>query len=84
MPRRNACGSSAGLEQLGWLPVPSAANFVTARTPTGDPAAETVRALAARGLLVRPLAGYGLPAHIRFTVGTVAETDALLAALAQR
>jgi histidinol-phosphate aminotransferase len=73
---------SMGLARLGWQPVPSATNFVTARTPGGVPAAATVHALAGQGLLVRPLAGYGLPAHIRYTIGTHAEQHALLTALA--
>lgn len=59
----------------------SAANFVTVRFASLS-AAELEAALAARGLLVRHLANYGLPDWLRISVGQVDETDALLAALA--
>ena len=35
-----------------------------------------------RSVIVRPIAGYGLPEHLRVTVGTEAENDKFLAALA--
>ncbi len=63
---------------LGLQPVPSATNFTTIRFPDA-PAAEA--GLARAGLIVRGLKGYGLPDHLRITVGTDAENEALLAAL---
>jgi histidinol-phosphate aminotransferase len=34
-----------------------------------------------RGVIVRPIAGYGLPEHLRITIGTAAENEKLLQAL---
>ena len=60
-----------GLEALGLAVEPSQGNFVLARFPTepGRTAAEAEAALAAQGVLVRGLAGYGLPSGLRITVG---------------
>jgi histidinol-phosphate aminotransferase len=35
-----------------------------------------------RGVIVRPVGGYGLPEHLRVTIGTAAENERFLAALA--
>ena len=61
-------------QQLGGLGlgiVPSAANFVLVEFPTtpGKTAAEAEAFLAARGLIVRGVANYGLPNHLRITLG---------------
>ena len=60
-----------GLEALGLTVEPSQANFVLARFPAepGRTAAEAEAALAAQGVLVRGLAGYGIPTGLRITVG---------------
>jgi histidinol-phosphate aminotransferase len=74
-------------QQLGGLGlevVPSAANFVLVefpRTP-GKTAAEAEAFLAARGLIVRGVAGYGLPWHLRITIGLEEHNRALVEALA--
>jgi len=74
-------------QQLGGLglePVPSAANFVLVgfpRTP-GRTAAEAAAFLERRGLIVRGVAGYGLPDHLRITVGLEAHNRAVVEALA--
>lgn len=72
------------LRELGFIVLPPAANFVTARTPAGFPlqAPEIERALAARGILVRGLSGYSMPDALRFTVGAAGEAAALRTALA--
>ena len=59
------------LEALGLAVEPSEANFVLARFPTepGRTAAEAEAFLAARGVLVRGLAGYGIGSGLRITVG---------------
>jgi len=72
-----------GLEALGYLVLPSAANFVLARRPGIDQRA-TWEALAARGILVRHFATPGLEDALRITVGTDEEIGSLLAALAAR
>jgi histidinol-phosphate aminotransferase len=73
-------------QQLGGLGLettPSAANFLLVRFPTrpGVTAAEAEAFLASRGLLVRAVAGYGLPEHLRITVGLDHHNRALMAAL---
>jgi histidinol-phosphate aminotransferase len=68
-----------GLEVVG----PSAANFVLIGFPKtpGKTALEADAFLAARGLLVRPVANYGLPDHIRITIGQEAHNRGLVDAL---
>lgn len=66
------------LTALGLAPYPSDANFVLVGG-IADPQA-MFRALLDRGILVRDV---GLPGTLRITAGTPAETDALLAALAE-
>lgn len=58
--------------ELGLEPLPTVANFLMVRFPTEpERNAEAVRAyLAARGILVREMAGYGAPAFIRLSVGS--------------
>ena len=72
------------LEGLGWQVLPSHANFVLATVPGERGAAARVYAeLKARGVLVRYFNLPGLDDKVRVTVGTPADTDALLAALRQ-
>jgi histidinol-phosphate aminotransferase len=59
--------------------IPSHGNFITMRV---GKAAEIYKRLLRRSVIVRPIAGYGLPEHLRVTVGTAAENDKFLAALA--
>ncbi len=59
--------------------VPSAGNFVLVEVG----AAERVNSeLLLRGVIVRPVANYGLPNWLRVTIGTAAENDKFIAALA--
>jgi histidinol-phosphate aminotransferase len=75
-------------QQLGGLGLevtPSSANFVLVefpRTP-GKTAAEAEAFLASRGLIVRGVANYGLPWHLRITIGLEEHNRALVAALAE-
>lgn len=64
-----------GLESLGFSVVGGAANFVLADVFDG---AAFFQALQREGMIVRPLAGYGMPAHVRITIGTEAENRRLL------
>ena len=74
-------------QQLGGLGldiVPSSANFVLvgfAKTP-GKTAPEAEAWLAKRGLIVRGVANYGLPDHLRITIGLEEHNRALVEALA--
>jgi len=71
----------AGLEELGVRYVPSEANFVLLEL--AREAKPVFRDLMALGVVVRPMGGWGLPNGLRVTVGTAAENDAFLAALAK-
>jgi histidinol-phosphate aminotransferase len=68
-----------GVEALGLDAIPSFGNFLTVRV---GKAAEIYKRLLKRGVIVRPVAGYGLPEHLRVTVGTADENARFLAALA--
>jgi len=67
-----------GLKRLGLSWVPSAANFVLVRV---GPAAKIYQALLRRGVIVRPMEGYGFPEHLRVTVGLPEENRRFLQAL---
>jgi histidinol-phosphate aminotransferase len=69
-----------GLEAVG----PSAANFVLVGFPTtpGKTAAEAEAFLSSRGVLVRAVGGYGLPNHLRMTIGLESQNRTLIDALA--
>ncbi len=70
---------------LGLEVVPSQANFVLVgfgRDP-GKTAAEAEDWLAARGLIVRGVANYGLPDHLRITIGLEEHNRAVAVALAE-
>jgi histidinol-phosphate aminotransferase len=63
--------------------IPSHGNFLTIRVAQGGKsAAEIYKRLLRRSVIVRPIAGYGLPEHLRVTVGTAAENQKFLSALA--
>jgi histidinol-phosphate aminotransferase len=70
---------AAGLTDFGWSVPPSAGNFVLA--DTGGDAMRWYEALLRRGIIVRPVANYGLPNHLRITVGLPAHHDRLLTTL---
>ena len=79
--RVNAAGLeqlAAGFERLGLPFIPSSGNFVAVRV--GD-AARIYADLLRQGVIVRPIAGYGMPEHLRVTVGTAAQNERFLAAL---
>ncbi|HEY6241564.1 MAG TPA: histidinol-phosphate transaminase [Burkholderiales bacterium] len=63
---------------LGLEYIPSCANFLTFRVPRARAVYEE---LLRRGVIVRPVAGYGMPDHLRVTVGTPRENEKFLKAL---
>jgi histidinol-phosphate aminotransferase len=71
----------AGLAALGFETLPSCANFVFARHPDRDGTA-LAAALRERAVLVRHFAKPRIDPYLRITVGTDAQTDGLLNALA--
>jgi histidinol-phosphate aminotransferase len=78
MNRRGLAQLYAGLAALGVPYVPSHGNFVLARV--GD-AARVNRELLHQGVIVRPVASYGLPDWLRISVGLPAENERFLATL---
>ncbi len=77
--------NAAGLEQLargfarlGLDYIPSSGNFIAVRV--GE-AARIYDSLLRQGVIVRPVAGYGMPEHLRVTVGTAPQNERFLAAL---
>ena len=68
----------AAFRRLGLEHVPSAANFVLVRVGDGG---RVYDALLRRGVIVRPMDGYGFPEHVRITVGTPGENARLADAL---
>jgi histidinol-phosphate aminotransferase len=68
-----------GLTSLGLSVVPSAANFLLVHC--GPAAAAINQRLLAGGVIVRPVAAYGLPEHLRITIGKPEHNDRLLALL---
>ena len=72
-----------GLRRLGFETVPSYANFVMVPLASAEAAAALTRQLLEQGVIVRPLAAFGLPAAIRISTGTLEETQMCLHALAR-
>lgn len=68
------------LTDLGYRCLPSAGNFIC--VDVGDGAAVN-EALLRRGVIVRPLGGYGLPRCLRVSIGTAAENDRMLSAMSE-
>ena len=65
---------SRGLRGLGCRVWPSQANFIMFRPPTGTPPARALfEGLLRMGVIIRPLASYGLPDLLRVSVGTEEE-----------
>ena len=81
--RRNREGMEqlvSGFHALGLAYIESAGNFVAVNTGRG---LERYEALLQKGVIVRPVANYGMPDHLRVTVGRAEENARLLAALEQ-
>ncbi len=70
---------AAGACELGLSFVPSHANFLLLRVGAAN---EIHEELLRRGVIVRPVGGYGLPEHVRVTVGREEENRRFLGALA--
>jgi len=64
------------LEALGYRVWPSDANFILVETGPGY-----ADALLRRGVIVRPMGGFGLENHIRISVGTAEENEKLIKSL---
>jgi histidinol-phosphate aminotransferase len=78
----------AGFKRLGLAWIPSHANFVTVEIPPsgGENAGQSqagavFQKLLRQGVIVRPLANYGMPDHLRVTIGLAEENARFLEAL---
>ncbi|QEY58684.1 histidinol-phosphate transaminase [Pseudomonas sp. C27(2019)] len=69
----------AGFKQLGLSWLPSRGNFIAVDFKRD--AAVIDQALLARGVIVRPIAGYAMPNFLRVSIGTSAENQVFLDAL---
>jgi len=81
--RENRTGMAqleAGFKQRGLEFVPGAGNFILVKVGDG---AQVFGALQQRGIITRPVKPYGLPEWLRITVGTRAQNERLLGALAE-
>ena len=65
-----------GLENLDLKFIPSIGNFVS--FDTGSPGLEVFERMLANGVIVRPIAEYGLPSFLRVTVGLEDENSRFL------
>jgi len=72
---------ASGCRALGVSTLPSATNFLL--IDVGRPAGPVYEAMLRAGVIVRPMAGYGLPNCLRITTGTAAQEQRCLKALAQ-
>ena len=59
--------------------IPSVANFITINTKRDG--VDVYNQLLQKGLIVRPLVPYGLPQHLRITIGTFEQNEKLIEAL---
>lgn len=84
---RSAAANRAGLQRLqagfadlGLAAIPSVANFVC--VDVGRDAAPVYEALLRLGVIVRPVANYQLPRHLRVTVGREQDNERVIDAFA--
>lgn len=70
---------SAAAEQAGVRAYPSLTNFVL--LDVKRPGGEVYDGLLARGVIARPMSAWGLPSHIRISVGTAQENERAAVAL---
>jgi histidinol-phosphate aminotransferase len=78
----NQAGMQQWLEaaaELGLDHIPSVGNFIC--VDVGRPAAPVYEALLREGVIVRPVANYGLPDHLRITLGLAQENRRAINAL---
>jgi len=70
-----------GFRALGLRWIPSITNFLT--VDFGRPARPIYEALLHKAIITRPVANYGLPNHLRITIGLPDQNERLLTALEQ-
>lgn len=85
---RTVAANHAGMRQLtdafrasGLRWIPSAGNFVT--LDLGRPALPVFEALLNKGVIVRPVANYEMPDHLRISIGTEEENQLFIRSLGE-
>jgi histidinol-phosphate aminotransferase len=78
--RRGMEQITQGLRRLGLEYIPSYGNFVSFRIGDGT---RMYRRLLELGVIVRPIAGYDMPDHLRVSIGTENENERFLSVLQQ-
>jgi histidinol-phosphate aminotransferase len=78
--RHGMARMTAAFAELGLDWIPSSANFIAVRVDDG---AKVHQALLEQGVIVRPLAGYGMPDWLRVSIGLPAENARFIEALRQ-
>jgi histidinol-phosphate aminotransferase len=68
-------------EKQGLDYIPSKGNFIT--VDFKQPALPIYDALLHKGIIVRPIAGYGMPNHLRISIGLPEENQAFIDALTE-
>mgnify|MGYP000002584231 CR=1 FL=1 len=72
----------AGFEQLNLTWIQSVGNFISFEVPSADVegggAMEVYQSLLERGVIVRPVANYEMPNHLRVSIGTKQENERFL------
>lgn len=69
----------AACDENQWEYIPTVGNFITMNLKRS--AAPIYEALLREGVIVRPIGGYGLPQHLRITIGTEAQNQRCIDAL---
>ncbi len=80
--RRELARIQEAVEAMGLATTPSCTNFILIDL-AGRSGKDVYEALLNRGIIVRPMAPYGLPGTIRVTAGLVEENDLFLEALGE-
>jgi histidinol-phosphate aminotransferase len=70
-----------GFRTLGLSWIPSKGNFIA--VDVGREAGPVYQGLLREGVIVRPVAGYGMPNHLRVTIGLAGENSRFLEALSK-
>ncbi len=70
-----------GLARLGYDFIPSSGNFITFNT--GVDGVTCYEKLLEEGVIARPVANYGMPSHLRVSIGLKKENERFLEALAE-
>jgi histidinol-phosphate aminotransferase len=76
---REMAAMKTALEALGLMTLPSQANFLTINF--GHESAPIHQGLLEKGVIIRPMASYGLPNFLRVSIGTERENARFLTAL---